>query len=184
MEKNPCTLTIGPVRLSYVNVFEAKSMEEGQPAKYSLSAIIPKSDKATIKRVNAAIEAAKELGKENKWEGKLPPNLKLPLRDGDVDRPDDAPYEKAMFLNCNSPQRPGVVDAARNAITDKEEVYSGCYGYVNITFYPFKAAGSKGVAVGLNHVMKTKDGERLSGRVSIDDAFEGIEISEEDNDLM
>lgn len=174
MEKNPTVITIGPVRFSYLNCWEPKAMNEGKEKKYSVAAIIPKKDKATIAAINKAIEHAKANGKDTKFAGKIPANLKLPLRDGDVERPDDENYANAMFINCNAATRPGIVDANRNPILDQEEVYSGCYGYLNITLYPYNQEGSKGIAAGFNHLMKTKDGEKLSGRISVDEAFENV----------
>lgn len=176
METNPCTITIGPLRFSYLHVWEPVAIEEGQTKKFSVSAIISKSDKATIAQIEAAVKQAMENGKDSKWGGKIPPTLKLPLRDGDAERPDDEAYKNSVFLNCHATTRPGVVDAARNKILDQEEVYSGAYGYLNITLYPYFAGGSKGVAAGFNHLMKTKDGEKLSGRVSVDDAFGNVEL--------
>lgn len=179
MEKNPTNITIGPVRLSYARLFEAEAMQEGDAKKYSTSVIIPKADKATLAKINAAIELAKTTGKDTKFGGKMS-GLKMPLRDGDVDRADDENYANTMFFNCNSTQRPGIVDLNRNPITNKDEVYSGCYGFINVTFYPYNFQGSKGVAVGLNHFMKTKDGEQLGGGVSAETAFDGIEVDGED----
>ena len=80
----------GKVRASFVNVFEPKSINGSEP-KYSCSLIIPKTDVDTLKKINAAIEEAKQNGIP-KWGGKVPPNLKLPLRDGDIDRPGDDAY--------------------------------------------------------------------------------------------
>lgn len=168
-------VTIGPVRLTYARLFEPASIDEGSQKKYSTGVLIAKSDKNNLAKLNAAIEAAKIAGKDSKFGGKTN-NLKLPLRDGDVDKEDDEAYANHMFFNCSSLQRPGVVDINRNPIINAEDVYSGCYGYINVTLYPFNNAGNKGVAVGLNHFMKTKDGEALSGGVSVDTAFDGIEI--------
>ena len=98
----------GEVRFSYLQVFEPKAIEDGADPKYSVSLVISKDDKKTIAKFEAAIEAAKEQGK-SKWGGKTPANLKLPLRDGDKDRPDDPVYENCMFVNATSKQRPGLV---------------------------------------------------------------------------
>jgi len=56
-----------------------------------------------------------------------------------------------------------VVDKNLNAILDPDEVYSGCYGRVNVNFYPYDWNGTRGIAAGLNHVQKLADGERLGG---------------------
>jgi Protein of unknown function (DUF2815) len=184
MEKNPCTITIGPLRFSYLHLWEPVAIEEGQQKKFSVSAIIPKSDKATLAAINKAIELAKQNGKDSKFAGKIPANLKTPLRDGDVDRPDDEAYVGSMFMNCHATTRPGVVDRTSKPIVDQEEVYSGAYGYLNISLYPYNAGGSKGVAAGFNHLMKTKDGERLSGRTSVESAFGDLELDDDASSLM
>lgn len=163
----------GKVRLSYVNVFEPRAAQPGQEAKYSVSVLIPKTDKETIAKVNAAIEAAKQAGVAT-WGGKIPPGLKTPLRDGDTER--DAPeYKGHYFINANSKQRPGVVDAAVNPILDQSEIYSGCYGRVSINFYAYSQNGNKGVGAGLQNIQKVADGEPLSGRTRAEDDFTSVE---------
>ena len=116
------------------------------------------------------IEEAKEEGKK-KWGGTIPKKLKLPLRDGDEEREEDEAYQGHFFINANSTKKPGIVDADLNPIMDKDEFYSGCYGRASINFYPFDAAGNKGIAVGLNNLQKTEDGERLAGGSSAEDDF-------------
>jgi hypothetical protein len=174
----------GKVRFSYANVWEPKAIEEGGKPKFSVSLLIPKSDKKTIAKINAAIEAAKQIGKSSKFEGKIPSNLKLPLRDGDEERSDDEVYAGHYFINATAFTRPGIVDSNRDPITDKEEFYSGCYGIASVNFFPFKVSGNKGVACGLNNLMKTADGEPLGGRQSAEDDFADVEIPEEADDLL
>ena len=163
----------GKVRLSYVNVFEPRAAQPGQEAKYSLCVLIPKSDKATLEKIAKAVEAAKEAGKAQ-WGGKVPAGLKTPLRDGDTER-DSAEYKGHYFINCNSKQKPGVVDAAVNPIMDQSEMYSGCYGRVSINFYPFNVDGNKGIAAGLNNVQKLAEGDPLSGRSRAEDDFTAVD---------
>jgi len=155
---------------------------EGGDPKYSTAILIPKSDKATVKKIKAAIEAAKQAG-ISKLGGKIPANLKQPLRDGDEERPDDPNYAGHYFLNCNNKRKPGIVDRDKNEILDANEVYSGCYGRVNITFYAFAVPTQKGIACALNHVQKLSDGEPLDGRVSVEDAFDD-EFEDDADDLI
>jgi hypothetical protein len=136
-----------------------------------------------IKKINAAIEAAKKQGITSKWGGKLPKNLWNPLQDGDEKRAEDEPYENSMFINAKAATKPGIVDKDRNPVLAQDEVYSGCYGYVSITFYPFNKNGNAGIAAGLNHIMKTKDGEPLGGRSSAENDFADI-LVEDDDDIM
>lgn len=78
------TKVIVPCRLSYAHLWEPDSINGSEP-KYSVSCIIDKNDKETIAKIKKAIEVAKDEGK-GKWGGKIPANLKTPLRDGDIDR--------------------------------------------------------------------------------------------------
>ncbi|MBR6900591.1 MAG: DUF2815 family protein, partial [Synergistaceae bacterium] len=159
----------------------AKSIN-GSEAKYSLSCIIPKSDTKTLKAIENAIEAAKELGREKRWGGKIPTGsgFRLPLRDGDIDRPDDSVYKNCMFVNANSKDAPQIVDRHVMPITDPLECGSGDYCFVTVNFYPYNSNGNKGIAAGLGNIQKVKDGERLSGRVS---ASADFEILDDDGDL-
>ena len=170
-------------RWSYANVWEPKAMEGGKP-KFSVSLIIPKSDTVTVGKIKAAIEEAYRDGQSKlKGNAKTVPalsTLRTPLRDGDLERPDDPAYANAYFVNANSATAPGVVDANRNEILDKSEVYSGCYGRASISFYAFNANGNKGIACGLNNLQKIKDGEPLGGRASAESDF----ATEEDEDFL
>ena len=160
----------GKVRFSYAHVFEPSAAQEGQEKKYSVSILIDKEDKSTLKKIEAAVEAAKQEGK-TKFGGKVPGNLKLPLRDGDLEREDDPNYEGMMFVNATSKNKPGIVDENLEPLMDKEEFYSGCYGRASVNFYPFNVSGNKGIACGLNNLQKTFEGDRLSGGPSAEDDF-------------
>lgn len=172
---NPMKVITGPdTRWSYANVWEAKSINGGTP-KFSVSLIIPKSDTRTIAKLKAAIEAAYREGEANlKGNGKTVPPLsaiKTPLRDGDTERPDDPAYANAYFINANSSTAPGIVDADRQPILDRSEVYSGVYGRASINFYAFNSNGNKGIACGLNNLQKIRDGEPLGGKSRPEDDF-------------
>ncbi len=161
----------GITRLSYANVWEPKSINGGTE-KYSVSIIIPKSDTKTLAAINEAIDVAIEEGK-GKYGGKIPnkASLKLPLRDGDIDRENDEAYKDSYFLNANSITAPQIVDKDVKPILDRSEVYSGVYARVSINFYAFNTNGNKGVAVGLGNIQKIRDGEPLGGQSSAADDF-------------
>lgn len=181
---NPTKVITGVnTRWSYVNAWEAKSINGGAP-KFSVSLIIPKSDTKTIEKIQAAIQAAYEEGQGKlKGNGKSVPALsvlKTPLRDGDAERRDDEAYADAYFINANSATAPGIVDADRNPILDRSEVYSGVYGRASINFYAFNSNGNKGIACGLNNLQKIRDGEPLGGKSRAEDDF----ATEEDEDFL
>lgn len=175
-------VVFGPCRLSYTHVF-TKYAPDGDTdnGKYMTNVLIPKSEKETVKALQQAIEAAKKSGIVSKWGGKEPKNLELPLRDGDTDK-DDEVYEDCFFINAKSSTRPGICDKNKNPIVDEEEIYSGVYAYVSVSFYPYDKNGNRGIACGLNNIMKFKDGERLGGRTSAENDFADID-AEDDEDL-
>ena len=175
---NSATKVIIPCRISFANIWEPKSIN-GSEEKYSVSCIIPKDDKKTLTRIHKAIEAAKEAGQSKKWGGKIPPNIKLPVRDGDIDRPDDEAYANAYFINASSKDAPQIVDRKVQPILDAMECGSGDYCNVSVNFYAFNANGNKGVAAGLGNIQKIKDGDRLAGRASAASDFQEVEDDEE-----
>ena len=181
---NPTKVITGVnTRWSYVNAWEPKSIKGGTP-KYSVSLISPKSDTKTIEKIQAAIQAAYEEGQGKlKGNGKSVPALsvlKTPLRDGDAERPDDEAYADSYFVNANRGTAPGIVDADRNPIIDRSEVYSGVYGRASINFYAFNSNGNKGIACGLNNLQKIRDGEPLGGKTRAEDDF----ATEDDDDFL
>ena len=181
---NPTKVITGPkTRWSYANVWEPKSINGGTP-KYSVSLIIPKSDTVTIERIKAGIQAAYEEGSGKlKGNGKSVPALsviKTPLRDGDTERPDDPAYANSYFINANATTAPGIVDANRQPIIDRSEVYSGVYGRASISFYAFNSNGNKGIACGLNNLQLISAGQPLGSRTSAEDDF----ATDDDEDFL
>ena len=176
----------GKVRLSYVRLFEPQVTENGDE-RYSVSILIPKDDKETLRKIKAAVEAAIQDGIKSKWGGKLPPNLKKPLRDGDTDRPDDPAYAGHYFINASSVTKPGIAKPIGKGpdgkmrfqeITDSTEVYSGCYARVSLNFYAYNKNGNKGVGAGINNVVKVQDGEYLGGRARLEDDFADVDFDD------
>lgn len=161
-------------RLSYFNGWEPKSINGG-PERYSVSILIPKDDKDTLDQIEKAIDAAIEEG-IGKFGGKKPnkTSIKLPLRDGDTERDDEA-YKGHYFINANSVTPPQIVDKAVKPILDRSEVYSGCYARVSINFYAFNSNGNKGIACGLGNIQKIRDGEMLGARTNAADDFTSLE---------
>ena len=179
MNENTTTkCLIGEVRLSYVHLFTPEAVADGGDKKYSVSLIIPKSNTKLLAQIKTAIEAATQAGIASKFGGKRPLNLKNPLRDGDLERADDEAYANCYFINASSKTKPGVVKrvkiGAENKlveVTNEEDIYSGCYGFASVNFFAFNNAGNRGIAAGLNNVLKTRDGEFLGGRSSAESDF-------------
>lgn len=174
-------VVFGPVRLSYTHLFSKYAPDGGGEGKYMTNALIPKSEKKTVKAIQEAIEAARKAAVVSKWGGKEPKKLDLPLRDGD--EKDDELYADHFYLNAKCNTRPGVVDRKKTPIIDEEEVYSGMWAYLSVTFYGYDVNGNRGIACGLNNVMKFKDDEHLGGRTSAENDFGSIDFGDDDDDL-
>ena len=180
---NPTKVITGVCTFSYLNCWEPKAIQGSKP-KYSVSLIIPKSDTRTVEKILNAIQAAYEEGQSKlKGNGKTVPALpvlKTPLRDGDVERPGDEVYQDSWFINANSVTAPGVVDADRQPILDRSEMYSGVKGRASINLYAYNVNGNRGIACGLNHLQKIADGTPLGGRSRAEDDF----ATEDEDDFL
>lgn len=159
----------GEVRLSYVNLFEAKAFRETDEPKYSVTILIPKTDEKTIGNIKAAIQKAAEKGAQKHFGGRVPTNVANTLKDGDTEVDDlgdlknikNPELKGHMYMRLATKFRPKVLDENRNEILDPVSVYSGCYGRVSLTCFAYSGDGKRGVSAVLNNVMKTRDGEPL-----------------------
>lgn len=175
------TVTTGEVRMSYCHLFQPYAANPNNEPKYSLTVLLPKSDTATLARINAAIEAAKQRGADTCWNGVIPPVCQTPVHDGDGPRPSDGmPFGEECkghyVFSCSTKADHAVevVDANMNPIINQSEVYSGMYGRVNFTAFPYNTNGRKGIGFGLGPVQKLRDGEPLGGNfITAQDAFGG-----------
>ena len=177
----------GPCRLSFTHLFK-RFVGQGDTSdgKYMTNVLIPKGETETVKAIRQAIETAKKMAVQNKWKSE-PKKLDMPLRDGEEkDHDNDGIYPGNYYVNAKSSTRPGVVDKDRNPIMDEDEIYSGCWAVVSITFYGYDVSGNKGIACGLNNVMKVRDGDRLGGRKSAEADFADVQLDDtyaDDDDL-
>lgn len=185
---NTKVITGKQTRLSYANVWTPKAGPNGGREAYSCVLTIPKSDKKTIDAIRAAINAAYEEGKTKlKGNGKTVPALvaiRTPLRDGDIERPDQPEFAGCYFLSAKSYVAPGIVDMDRNEIFDHSEVYSGVYARASVNFYAYNVNGSRGIACGLNHLQKVRDGEPFGGRSRAQDDFADLDDDDDEDDFL
>lgn len=180
-DQNATKVVTGKVRLSYVHLFEPFSNKDDQAPKYSVVLLIPKTDKATIKKLRDAEKAAAEAGKAKIFNGKIPVTLKSVLHDGDEegDLERNPEYEGYWFMSVSSKTKPGIVDRDVQPILDSTEVYSGCFARCSINAFAYNTQGNKGVSFGLNHVQKMEDGDFLGGRSRAEDDFDSLDADED-----
>ena len=161
----------GKVRFSYVALLNPRNDLNGN-SKYSVTALLPKSDIQTKQAIDAAIAQAIEEGRNGKWNGVVPPVVPTPIHDGDGVRLDGSPFGdecKGCWVFTASTNadptkpRPEIVGPDLQPIMSATEVYSGMYGRLSVNFAPYFSAGKKGIGCYLNNVQKLEDGEPLAG---------------------
>ncbi|RAK21114.1 uncharacterized protein DUF2815 [Anoxybacillus vitaminiphilus] len=180
--QNPTRVVTGEVRFSYVNLLKPRENQFGGEPKYSVTILLPKSDVMTKQKIDAAIQAAKEIGKQKCWSGVIPPVVAIPIYDGDGVRPSDGmPFGEeckghwVFTATSKVDQPPKIVDIHLNPIMDPTEIYSGMYGRIAVNFAPYNQAGKKGIGCYIStNVQKTRDGEPLGAAApAAEDDFGG-----------
>ena len=178
----------GKVRFSFCHIFEPQAPVNGGDAKYSVTLLIPKSDTTTHAKMKEAMKEAADKFRETNGAASLPAKFNHTLHDGDGERDSGEPYgpecKGCWVITVSSKQKPVIVDAFRNEITDPAEVYSGCYGRAAINFYGYNQAGKKGVSAGLLSIQKLHDGEPFGTVGSADDFDDDYADAEADDDFM
>lgn len=167
----------GKTRFSFCNIFEPKASDNGGEPKYSVTLLIPKSDTATLQKIKQAMDEARDNFVKKNGANSLPAKYNHTLHDGDGLRDSGEPYgpecKGCYVITVSSKQKPVIVDAFRNEITDPGEVYSGCYGRAAVNFYGYNRQGKKGVSAGLLSIQKLSDGEPFGTVGSADDFNDG-----------
>lgn len=156
-------------RWIYLALDRPKSVHGGPP-KYTACLLVPKSDTQTVAAICAAIEAAyiKDKSKLKGNRESVPPleEIKIPLKDGDADHPDNPDFANCFYINARNSRRPEIVDVDLRPITDSSKVYDGVFGRASITFYGYNKSGACGIGCGLQNLQKFSDGEPPKGKSS------------------
>jgi len=154
-------------RVSFPKMFKPEAGMNGEgPAYYSLVMLFPKDTDLTALKT-AAQNAIKE-----KWGDKKPANLRSPFRDGDEKELDG--YAGQIYITCKSKDKPGLVNAAVEKITDEADFFAGCYARATLTCYAYDQNGNRGVSFGLQNVQKLRDGEPFGSKRKAEDDFEAV----------
>ncbi len=137
---------------------------------YQLVLIWKKSDKEKLRGLADAVKqcAVDAFGAAPK--GKI----RMPIRDGDTERPGYAEFRDSYFVTASSERRPGLVNARREQIHPddvEDEAYSGCTFLASVVPYSYDVQGNRGVSVGLRNLMVQAKGPHLDGGVSAEEEF-------------
>ena len=178
-QKDPVKVLTGEVRLSYVAVTAPRASQQGGEPKYSVTLLIPKTDTTTKADIDASIQAAAQEAASKVWGGVRPPNLRVPIYDGDGARPSGEPFgpecKGHWVMTAATKMKPQVVGIDNiNVELAPSDVYSGMYARVTIRFFGYSNSGNKGVGCGLGNIMKTRDGTALAGSSSAASDFAAV----------
>lgn len=177
----PTKVLTGEVRLSYEHLSTpyANPNQPGAEPKYSVTLLIPKTDVATKADIDSSIKAAYEKAVADEWKGARPQLRAALIYDGDGLRNDGSKFGPECaghwVITASTKRKPQVVDISNiNVELAPQDIYSGMYARVTLNFFSFNANGNRGVGCGLGNVLKTRDGEPLSGGASAASDFAGI----------
>lgn len=178
-QNDPMKVLTGECRLSYCNLTTPRAAQQGGEPKYSVTLLIPKTDVATKADIDAAIQAAANEALSKVWNGARPPQLRVPIYDGDGVRPSGVPFgdecKGHWIMTASTKNKPQVVGIDNiNCELAPSDIYSGMYARVTIRFFGYSNSGNKGIGCGLGNVMKTRDGEALAGSASASVDFAGV----------
>lgn len=169
-------------RVSYCYMFKPQESDQGGVAKYSLVMLLDKADpqaQATYKALKAlGVKAAKEKWGEDtkKW----PKGLRLPWRDGDVEKADMVGYAGHWFVKASSKFKPGLIDQRCTDITEESnDFYAGCYARATVSAFAYDNV-SKGISFNLHNVQKLRDGKPFGGGRKAQEDFEAVDIVPQD----
>ena len=176
---NDTKVRIDNVRASFEHLLKSAPFPGTENYRYSVSAIIDKNDKETIKLIETAIKNADKKGIETIDKYASVKKRFNPMKDGDTEMADDPAYENSMFINAGNKNKPAVLDAMTGLAAEESAIYSGMYGKVIISFFPYyKSSTSCGVSASLLGFQKTADGESLGGARATESDFE------DDDDIL
>ena len=156
-QNDPKRVLTPECRLSYCNLVTARAPQNGVgDPKFSVTLLIPKSNPNIKQELDAAMNAAAEVGISSKWNGVRPARIESVVHDGDGVRPSGEPFGEecrgCWVVTASSKNKP----------------------YVCGVDYAYNSAGKRGVGCGLRAVMKTRDGEPLSSSVVTAAEFAGV----------
>ena len=175
MRKSQKTMVVVPeARLAYLNVWEPKKLMNGTK-KYSAEIIFPKTETELLKKIDKAMNAAIV-----EYRSRIPSGTGgefiSPVKDGDMERPNNPEYEGMCYMWASSMNPPGIVDAKIKPIVNRAEVYSGIYAKVSVSFYVYNKTNREGnpaigIACCLRNIMKLRDAKSLGKRDTPEDDF-------------
>lgn len=154
-------LKTNEIRFAFVKIFE-----KNDDGKYTCVLMIDKSKKKLIEAIKGAITKVHSENAGMLKTVKVSKCLEI-LHDADEEGGLAERYpefEGHMYMNVSSRNKVPVLHKIGGALlTTEEEFHSGDFGMADLTFYPYGVDKNKGVGCAINSILKTRDGDDLSG---------------------
>lgn len=170
------TIKMQNVRLSFPNLFQTSSFGGDDTGKYDATFILDKKEhKAIIKEIQAGMQALAD----EKFKGKLPPDDKLCLKDGDDTLREE--LQGAYSVKASTKKRPLVLNRDKTPITEDDNViYAGCYVHGIISLWLQNNQYGKRINASLDGVMFNALGEPFGAPPIDADEFDAFGDANED----
>ena len=177
MPEDIAKIRLKKVRLSFPQLFQPKSVNDGE-AKYSASFLL---DKVLDRKQIALIEKTIEEIKTQKWGKTVPKGVKSCLHEGS-EKDFDGYDETVMFISSSSSRRPVVVDRDLQPLTaDDGKPYAGCFVNVTVRLWAQDNKFGKRVNAEVLAVQFAADGESF-GAAPVDAEEEFSKLGDDDDD--
>lgn len=162
-------------RVAFPQVAEMKVFQPGQKGRYSCVALFTPSEfsEKDKQKWQALIAACNKVSLENfkKPMKELDRSVyKTPFHKGEEKEQYAGFGAGVIFFTMSAyTRRPGIVGIDGVTPLDPGELYPGCYARASVN--PFGNAQWKSISIGMNHIQKLGEGERLDGATSAEEDF-------------
>jgi len=178
-------LTTPEFRVSFPSVFQTAKFKDKDTGKYEVTMLFDlkkiKGNPSEVERYKALKAGVEECARE-KWGSNMPSEWRKPFRKG-ADRKGPGYGENIIYVKAVSKYQPGVVDGQLNDILDARDFYPGCWAKATVNFYAYDVSGNKGVAFGLQNLMKVRDDEPFGGKSTpANQDFDAVSTDDDSND--
>ena len=180
MAKRPTKVVTPEYRFSFMSLDVPGKIDPNDPneqEKYSLTLVVPKTETTFLETLREAYDnAVANMTDFNKNFEPTPfvrpkgKNQSGLLKDEDIQKETQFPGCYTLQLKTKPEYKPDVLckELGRKILTPeeiREHLYPGCYGKASFSLFGYSNK-AEGISAGLGNVLKTKDGERLGGKVS------------------
>lgn len=160
---DPTRVTTDVVTLMYPYLLAPTTYQGRGTPYYRCCLGVRNEDRATIDRLFDGVRAAIARGaRDNMIYGIPLPNgivdddviksFRLTIHSGEMEYPGDKRFAPYILANCKTYQRPAVVDANCQPVTDPDAVRHGMMCRATVSFRTYNYMGTRGVSCTLHHV--------------------------------